>query len=145
MSVTSAVPAPTDHRAATRSVGLWLAVAAGLYSLVNVARAVIDPGAFAVALGLPLADAADSGWVGVYAARTAFIAVLVLVLAAQRDLRALSIVAAVSVLMPVADAVLTARAEAGPATVARHVAIAAYLSVTAVLLRRAVVRRGGRS
>lgn len=69
-----------------------------------------------------------------YAARTAVLAVVTLLLLARRQWRPLSLLAGVAVVAPLTDAWLTA--DAGGPTVARHLAIAALVAVTSVALRR---------
>jgi hypothetical protein len=117
-------------------VSFWLVLVGAVFLLLNVARAVTDPVDFARYLGLPLADPADDGFVLVYALRTFFIAALALVLIVRRATGTLALFALLATVMPVGDAVLTARADAAGATVGRHVAIAVYLLVTAYALRR---------
>lgn len=130
-------PAARTWPTALRRPAVWLAGAGALYLLVNVVRAVAAPGSFATDLGVPLADPADGGWVLIYASRTLLLAVLALVLLARHRLVELGIVFAVAVLTPLTDAALAGAAGAGPGTLARHVAIALYLLVTAVALLRA--------
>jgi hypothetical protein len=116
-----------------RNIGFWLCAAIVLLLARNVFASVNDPAGFAAYLGLPLAPA-DAGWTSIYALRTGFIAGLVLVLMLRGDFAGLTWVAAIGVLLPLGDAALTYQAGAGQATVARHLAIAAYLLVTAAIL-----------
>jgi hypothetical protein len=118
-----------------RAPGPWLVGASAVYLLVNVLRAALDPAGFARYFGIPL-DGGDSGWVAVYASRTAILALLALVLLARRDLRVLPVFAALSVVGPASDAVLAARHHAGSGTVLRHLAIGLFLLLVAGLLDR---------
>lgn len=135
--VRSAPPARLLRRPA-----VWLALLGAGYLVVNVVRAVVAPAAFAEYVGVPLADAADGGWVVVYASRTLVLAVVALVLLARRRLRELAVVFAVAVVAPVTDAALALGAGAAAGTVARHAGIALYLVVTGAGLAHAA-RRGG--
>lgn len=119
-----------------RSLGGWMAAVGGALMIVNTVRAFSDPVAFAVYLGLPLAASADTALVHVYALRALFIALVVFGLIAARQRLALAVVAAVAVVMPVGDALLTAHAGAPMAIVGRHVAIAVFLALTAFALVR---------
>ena len=124
------------RQVAGRGPGEWLALVASAVLLVNAVRAVADPAGFAEYLGLPLADPADDGLVLVYAGRTAVLAAVPLVLLVRRERRSLAVVTLLAVVLPLGDALLTRAAGAPAGTVLRHVAIAAYLAATAVLLRR---------
>lgn len=119
-----------------RSAGVWMAALGGLLMLVNAARAFADPDGFARYLGLPLAARGDAGLVHVYGLRALFIGLLVGALLLLRERGALWIVAAIAIVMPVGDALLTAQAGAPVSTIGRHIAIAIFLGVTALLLRR---------
>jgi Domain of unknown function (DUF4267) len=124
-----------------RSVGYWLAVLAACYLMVNAAWAAFSPFGFADRLGLPLADPADDGLLYVYASRSAVIALLALVLAARRDLRALAWLVLLAAVLPFVDATLVARAHAPTGTLARHLVSGGYLVVTGILLVRHTRRR----
>lgn len=116
-----------------RSIGFWLCAAIVLLLARNVFASVSDPAAFAAYLGLPLAPA-DAGWTSIYALRTGFIAALVLVLMLRGDFVGLTWIAAIGILLPLGDAALTFLAGAEQTTVARHLAIAVYLLITATVL-----------
>lgn len=123
-----------------RSVGVWMAGAGGLLMLVNAGRAFADPDGFARYLGLPLAAGGDAGLVHVYGLRALFIGLLVGTLLLLRERGVLWIVAAVAIVMPLGDAWLTSQAGAPSLTVGRHLAIAIFLGVTAMMLRRDAAR-----
>lgn len=127
-AVTSAPKVPT------RTVGFWMAVPLAALQAFNVVRVVLDPEGFAVYMGTPLEAASDASWVLIYGLRTAFIALLVTVLLVRRDLNALKWTALAALVMPLGDAWLAHQAGAETLTVARHVAIAAYLVFTAIAL-----------
>ena len=112
----------------------WLVLLLGLFMLFNTTRALSDPAAFAIYMGLPLTDPANGAFVQVYALRAAFLGVFALALLWRRDTRALALFAAVAIVMPVGDAILTAIHGAPLAIVARHAATAILLAVTATLL-----------
>lgn len=117
-----------------RSLGFWLAALGGLLMAVNSVRALVDPAAFAVYLGLPLAAQGDAALIHVYALRTLFIALLVAALLVTRQRQALALLSACAVVMPAGDALLTSTAGASTGIVLRHAAIALYLLVTALIL-----------
>ena len=127
---------PSPRIALWRRPGPVLALVAAAFLLLNVVRAAADPVAFADYLGLPLADEADTGFVLVYASRTAVLAGVTVLLVVLGRLRTLAWVSALAVVLPVTDAVLSGGAGASPGTVARHAAIAVYLLVTAAVLAR---------
>ena len=116
------------------SAGFWLAALGGLLMAVNAVRAFTGPAAFADYLGLPLASPNDAGLIKVYGLRAAFIALLVAALLVTGNAKALALLSASAVLMPVGDAVLSSVAGAPKRTVFRHVAIAVFLCVTAAVL-----------
>jgi hypothetical protein len=60
-----------------RTVGVWLAAVMAALQALNALRSFADPIGYAAYMGLPLADAADTGFVLVYGLRAAFIALLV--------------------------------------------------------------------
>lgn len=126
------------QRAPARTVGFWMSVPLAALQAVNAARAVWDPIGFAAYMGAPLEAAGDAAWVQIYALRTAFIALLVTALLIRRDLRALKWTALVALAMPLGDALIAYQGGAGMATVARHLAITAYLAVTTIALFAAV-------
>ena len=121
-----------------RSPGVWMAALAAALMFVNAGRAMADPAGFAAYLGLPLAG--DPGFVHVYAVRALFLGLLATALVLRRQRDALALFAAIAVVMPVGDAILTGLAGAPPATVGRHAAIAVFLAVTALVLRRRPAR-----
>ena len=118
------------------SPGVWIATAGGVLMLLNTVRALRAPAPFATYLGLPLADPRDAGLVRVYALRALFIALTLAILLVLRDARTLGLVSLAAVVMPVGDAILTARAGAPRATVIRHIVIAVALAAAAALLLR---------
>ncbi len=120
----------------TRSVGFWMASLMVLLQLVNAARAFSDPVGFATYLGLPLADSADTGFVAVFGLRALFLAVFAATLLLMRQIRVLSLMALVAVIMPIGDVLLVSNADAPTATIVRHAVIGLYLLVTWFFLRR---------
>lgn len=127
-------PAPSRHT--WRTPGGWLAAVGGLYLAVNAGWAFTAPASFAARLGLPLDAASDAGWVLIYALRTALLVAVLAVLLLRGQLRTLSVIFALAVLVSLGDALLTWNADAAMTTVIRHVGTAVYLSVAAMLLRR---------
>lgn len=132
MSPALDVSAPRASR--WQTAGFVAAGLMALYMAFNMARALLDPAAFAATLGAPLADPADTGFVHVYAFRAAFLALLVGWLALGRDAATLRFVSLAALVMPLGDAALTASLGAAPATVARHLAIAVLLVIVWALL-----------
>ncbi len=116
--------------------GVWMAVAGAAFMLFNAVRSWKAPQAFATYLGLPLADDRDSPLVRVYALRALFIGIAFVALLVVHDIRALCYVVFAAIPMPIGDAWLTSRGGAKRATVARHIAIAAFLLVAGALLVR---------
>jgi hypothetical protein len=114
--------------------GVWIAALGGLLMAVNALRSLTAPVPFATYLGLPLADNGDADMVRVYGLRALFIGLAVAALLAMRDIPALAALMFSAVVMPVGDAVLTARAKAPKATIIRHVVIAILLLVAGILL-----------
>jgi hypothetical protein len=125
----------TRHsRPVLRTFGFWLAVPLALLQAVNVARALADPSGFAAYYGVPVSGTDAVVWVQVYALRTAFIATLVAIFLARRDLRALLWTAIAALILPLGDAWLTHQAGAAQSIVLRHIATAGYLALTGVAL-----------
>jgi len=128
----------SEARLATpwKTIGFWCAIIMGLAQASSALRAFADPAAFAIYMGLPLAEKADSGFVWVYALRTTLIAFLALFLAITGRFKALAVIATVALILPIGDAWLSAQAGAPNAIVYRHIGIAAFLGFTAVMLFR---------
>ena len=123
-----------DTSLTIKSAGFWMAAIGGLLMAVNSVRAFNDPAAFATYLGLPLVAPGDAALIYIYALRTLFIAALVAALLVTRQRRALALLSACAVVMPIGDALLASSAGAPTGTVLRHAAIATYLLVTASAL-----------
>jgi Domain of unknown function (DUF4267) len=119
-----------------RSPGFWLALLMVLSQWINALRAFHDPVAFARYLGLPLIDPLDIGFVSVYGLRALFMGLFAAVLIYTRQIRALSLMALIAVVMPVGDALLVAQAGAPAATIVRHAVIAAIVLAAWFFLRR---------
>lgn len=117
----------------TQQIGLALAALMSAYMALNMARALRAPTRFAAYLGLPL-DTRPEGFVQVYALRAAFIAALAAMMVAARDRHGLFLLSLAGLIMPLGDAVLTARAGAGTAVVARHLIVALFVGAVAALL-----------
>jgi hypothetical protein len=130
------VAAPRWRRSPWTSVGVWLIVIVAALMALNTARALFGPSDFARYMGLPLRDAADSGFVAVYALRAAFLGLAAAALLLRSEIKALALFTAVAVVMPVGDAILTATSGAPFEIVARHAASAVYLAVAAYALDR---------
>lgn len=119
-----------------RQPGFWLVLLLAAVQLMNALRAVLDPNAFAGYLGLPLSDPTDQGWVAIYALRTFFIGSFALYLLLNRQIRSLSALALLALVMPIGDLWLVHQAHASTATLARHAVIGSVLLVTFYFLRR---------
>jgi hypothetical protein len=132
------------RRSPWSSLGAWLIVIVAALMAPNTARAFLNPVDFAAYMGLPLKDGANSGFVLVYALRAAFLGLIALALLVRREMTALAAFAAVAVVMPIGDAILTAASHAPLEIVARHAASAVYLAVTAFLLHRWVQANAAR-
>ena len=126
-----------------RSAAVWLSALIAVMMAYNAWQAFAAPTAFAARFGLTGAADADAGFVQVYASRALFLALVTAVLLAWRQFRALGLFAAVAVVMPVADAVQVSAAGGASSIVIRHIVIAAYLVMTALLLLRLAKQREG--
>jgi hypothetical protein len=132
----------TTHMPANpwRTIGIAMTTLIALFMLANFVRVIVDAEAFARAMGLPLADARDTGFVLVYGLRAAFLGMFALLLLLQRRHNVLKWFALVAIIMPVGDLWLTLTAGAPAATVARHAATAAYLIVLVGVWHKAGAR-----
>lgn len=120
----------------SRSMGFWMALLMIISQLVNAIRAFLDPVAFAVYMGLPLANATDIGFVEVYGLRALFLAVFAAALIYAGQIRALSLLALFAVIMPIGDVILTVSAGAPTTTIIRHVFIGLFLLLAWFFLNR---------
>jgi len=116
-------------------VGIVLVLVMAMLQAFYAVYAYLDPTAFSVTRGTVLFEGADSDWVRIYASRTLFIALVVGFLLYKQSFQALIWVAIFGLVMPVTDAVLAYQAGAPIGVVAKHIAIAIYLSVTAFVLK----------
>jgi hypothetical protein len=132
------------HHFPWRSLAVWLAAIIAAMMAFNAWQAFADPAGFAARFGLAGAADADPGFVHVYAARAVFLALVTAVLLSLRQFRALGWFAGVAVVMPIADAALVSAAGGPGSIILRHVIIAAYLVVTALLLLRLAARQESR-
>jgi hypothetical protein len=114
--------------------GVWIATLGGLLMAVNALRSLTAPVPFATYLGLPLVHDGDADMVRVYGLRALFIGLAVAALLVMRDTPALAALMFAAVVMPIGDAILTAKAKAPKATVIRHAVIAILLLVAGILL-----------
>lgn len=117
--------------------GVASAAVMAAYMMFNAIQAWTDPNAFAIRLGLPLDASAAEDWVRIYALRAAFIGLLLGGLTLARQWRALFLLSVAALIMPLGDAWLTYAAGAPSATFGRHLAIAAVIVVSALLLGQA--------
>lgn len=124
------------RRPLTRSTGFWLAVLMIVSQTANALRALLDPVGFSGYLGLPLADGVDPAWVQVYGLRTTFIALLGGWLLATRQIRILSQVALLAVVMPLGDLWLVWQADGPADKLARHALLTIIVLAIWFLLRR---------
>jgi Domain of unknown function (DUF4267) len=117
---------------------LVLVVALGLFLLVLAANGFLVPGPAARGFGIPIVDSADLFYLRVKADRDLTIGVVLLVLAALRERRALGALVAVATAAPLCDLALSladARGRAGYALPV-HGGAAIYCAVLALLLLR---------
>lgn len=127
----------TSKPGALHTVGFWLAVSMALSQAVNAVRAALDPVGFATYMG---AAGGEPAWVQIYGLRAAFIALVVAVMLARRDLHALKWMALLALVMPIGDALIAHRSSAGGSIIARHAATAVFLLVAYVFLARGAAR-----
>ena len=117
-----------DHgRVDRRRLGYWLAILLALSQFSNVIRVGLDAQAYSVAMGLPLDSAADVAWLHVYALRALFLVGFASVLIANRQYRALSMMALLALIMPLGDFWLIWRAGGSAPALWRQALIAAVL------------------
>jgi hypothetical protein len=128
-----------------RTIGIAMTALIALFMLVNFVRVIVDAEAFARAMGLPLADARDTGFVMVYGLRAAFLGLFALLLLLQRRHDVLKWFALVAIVMPIGDLWLTLAARAPAATVARHAATALYLIILVGIWHKAGARQAERN
>jgi predicted small integral membrane protein len=117
--------------------GVALAAGMAVYMMYNAIQAWTDPQAFAMRLGLSAAAAEAEDWVRIYALRAAFIALLLAGLTLARLWRALFLLSVAALVMPLGDAWLTYSAGAPAGTFGRHLAVAAVVALSAILLNQA--------
>jgi hypothetical protein len=122
------IPAPPSP---FRSSGFWMAALISAFLILNTARSLLAPEAFAGYFGVPLASSADAPWVLVYALRTGFIAAIIIVLLAARQLRLTGWVALLGSALPLGDFALANAAGAPASILTRHAVIGLFLLVTA--------------
>ena len=119
-----------------RFVGVWMAALIALFMILNFARALLQPVGFSAYVGLPVADASQAGFVQLYAFRALFLGVFTGFLIWRGSAEPLKWFALIAVVMPLGDALLTFQSGAAPMIIARHLGIAIFLVVTALMLRR---------
>lgn len=125
----------------TRSIGFWMACAMAASQGLNAVRAFLDPRGFAAYMGIAFSAPELSAWVHVYGLRTGFIALIVLVFLLRRDLLPLKWMAICALFLPLGDAWIATQAGAPLAVVGRHVAIAVFLLLAAIMLTRDIAAR----
>jgi Domain of unknown function (DUF4267) len=123
-----------------RSVGVWMSALIMAMMFVNAVRAISDPKGFAAYYGLAGSADGDPAFVYVYASRAFFLAAATAVFLVAKQWRALMLFALAAIVMPVCDALQVAIAQGQPMVVARHLAIAVYLALTAFFLNRLISR-----
>jgi hypothetical protein len=124
----------TPNNQIWRSVGFWMAVVMGLLQAFYAVQALVDPSAFAIYRGTPLAAGADAAWVHTYASRTLFVALSIGYLLVRRDLATLRWIALIGLVMPVSDAVIAQNSGASISIIARHAGTVIYMIVTFMAL-----------
>ncbi len=136
---------PETHQlsvpAITRSIGFWMAILMAASQAINAVRAFVDPAGFAVYMGAPSSAAELGAWVQIYGLRAGFIASLVGVFLIRRELAPLKWMAICALFLPLGDAWIAAQADAPTAIIARHIGIAVFLALAAVMLSRDVAAR----
>jgi hypothetical protein len=122
-------------------MGLALAFIMGAFQILNAGRAGLQPLSFADYMGLPVTSS-DPGFVYVYGLRSLFIGGIVLWLVMTSKLRTLAVMASLAIILPLGDAFLTYQAGASASIVTRHLFIAVYLVVCAIILTLASRQTG---
>jgi hypothetical protein len=119
-----------------RSPVIWIALVVSIAFVLLALRAIVDPVAASSGFGLPMKSVTETTFVLVYAARNAILGLLAIVFVARRMVSAVTILFALAVLLPLADAtILISRIGAGPELV-RHAVIMVLLAVVTMLLWR---------
>lgn len=126
----------TSQPSLLRTLGFWLALLIVLAQLINATRGFSNAGNFAGYFGAPLNSDGQTAWVHIYAWRALFMALLAGVLLATKQIRALSLMALIAVLMPIGDLWVVVQAGASTATIARHAVIGVVLLITWFSLSR---------
>jgi hypothetical protein len=103
---------------------LWLALAMGLFQIINFTRAFLDPVSFADYMGLPIGTDGADGFIYVYGLRSLFIGLVVIGFVMQRSVSPLLLMAVSALILPLGDAWLVHNAGGSAATIARHLLIA---------------------
>jgi uncharacterized membrane protein len=125
-----------------RSAGVWMSIVIPLFMALNTWRSASDPSAFIAYFGLPDSADSDPAFVYVYASRALFLGLITAVLVWKRQFTALKYFAGVAIIMPLCDAFQVFQAEGFSAVVVRHLVVATYLAITAMLLHRWEARHG---
>ncbi len=107
--------------------GYWLAALLAVSQLYNAVRVALDPIAFASYMGVPLAAAADAGWVWIYAGRALFMGLFAAWLLWRSEFRVLRVMAMLALVMPAGDFYQVFQAQGPHLTLARHALVGAVL------------------
>jgi Domain of unknown function (DUF4267) len=129
-----------DHRqhkhTPWRSAGVWMATLIAFFMALNTWRSASDPAGFARYFGIAAAGEGHPAFVYVYASRAFFLGLITAILIWRHQFTALTWFAGTAIIMPLSDAWQVSQADGGNAIVMRHLAVAAYLALTAFLLHR---------
>jgi hypothetical protein len=111
-----------------------MALLQGIYAI----YAYMDPQAFSLLRGTELFVSGDADWVKIYASRTLFVALIIGYLLILREYKILVWASLFGTVMPAMDGLLAYQAGAENVVVYKHVATAAYLLITFLVLKRVV-------
>ncbi len=126
------------QRIIMRKIEVMASVMVGLMAILQAVYGVyayLDPAAFSELRGTHLFSAGDSDWVGIYASRTLFVALIIALLLIRKEFNLLMWAALFGTVMPITDAWLAHLAGAESAVVYKHLATIVYLLATSFLLK----------
>jgi len=117
-----------------RKTGLVFVALMALLQLVYAAYAYLDPVSFSLIRGTDVFDQRDVDWVRIYASRTLFVALIIGYLLHLKQFKFLAAASIFGLVMPITDAYLAYQASASSGVILKHVATAAFLLVTFLVL-----------
>jgi len=124
-----------------KKVAIILVLLMALIQAFYAAFAFIDPLAFAAVRGTELFSNHDLDWVFIYASRTLFVALIVMLLLYIQHYKALMWAALFGAVMPITDAWLAWQAGSPQVIIIKHLATLVYLLLTFFVLRALIKKQ----